>query len=182
MIWWMWNRLSRLGLRIDFEPVGALPVPPRLIWIAGKQRQFVALRVAQVADVEVCSVIWPKPRLSFVCSACVQCGCVERANLGLGVRFKGHHDPVSNRGRLSVEGGFDVEIGECRFFASGDGQGEAEALWSLAQPVSEGGQKCCVEPFGRCDVVGADCDVGNHAGGPFGVDFAIWKNAAYPIR
>ena len=73
--------------------------------------------IAQVADKEPGAIGVTKTRLSLISATCGQRGGVEGAHLFLAARLKGHHGAIASRGRLSIEGRFDVEIRQSRRLA-----------------------------------------------------------------
>ena len=88
----------------------ALSVSSENIWIAGKQCDLVSLRVAKVANIKMRPAHITKARLTLVKTTCGKRGGVKVTNLLLTARLKRDHSAVPSRGRMSIEGWFDVEI------------------------------------------------------------------------
>lgn len=72
-----------------------LSVASRFGRIVAKQCDFVALGVAQVADIKMRAIGGAEARLALINAACGKGGGVEAAHLGLGACLKGDHGAVA---------------------------------------------------------------------------------------
>ena len=116
----------------------ALIIAPGFIWVAGKQSDLVALRVAKVADVKPRSVLCAKSWLAFVETTCGESGRVKVAHFLLVSRLESYHRAIAGRCRLSVECWLYVEIRQHGRLSSRYWQHIAQAFRPLLHPVSEG--------------------------------------------
>lgn len=140
-----------------------LIVASSFIGIVGEQGDLVALRIAQVANIEVRSIRRTEAGLTFVGPACGERGGVEVTNLLLTMRLESDHGPVTSRGRTSIEGWLDIEVGRNRRLTRLCRQCVTQALGALLEGVAKGRQKRGIKPFRACDVIRTDRDIGNHA-------------------
>jgi len=102
---WAWHANNAL-----LSPV--LSVSSGFVRIAGEQGDLVALRVPKIADIEMRAIRCAKAGPALVKTACGKCGGVKVSNLALIARLKCDHGTVPGRGRMSIEGWFNVEIGQ----------------------------------------------------------------------
>jgi hypothetical protein len=141
----------------------ALSVAPGFVGIVREKRDLVALRIAQVANIETRAICGAKARRTFVRAARGKCGGVQVTHLPLAACLEGDHRPVPGRRRASVEGRFDVEIRRRGSLARLDRQRKAQPFGTFLQFVAKGWQERRVEAPCARDVIGTDSDVGDHA-------------------
>jgi hypothetical protein len=72
------------------------------------------LRVAKEANIKMRPVHITKAQLALVKTTCGKHGGVKVTNLLLAARLKSDHSAVPSRGRISIEGWFNVEIRQNR--------------------------------------------------------------------
>jgi len=141
----------------------ALSVSSGFVRIAGEQRDLVALRVAKIANIELRAITGPKARWALVRPTGGKRGGVKLTNLLLMARLECDHATVASRSRTSIEGRFDLEIGQNGRLPRFDGQCITQSRRPLLQFVTKGWQEGGIKPSCARDVIRTDCDIGNHA-------------------